>query len=203
MTSKVACSRCGALVLPSTAEKYSGTCAPCANGTREQIEAGKRFQVEERARQEAHRERIAGAKLYSEPEELIRAIDSITDVESEGDLETLEIALRSLSTLPDPALAAPALLGLFERFPWSDAFGGFWSILHALERMSGYEALLVASVRRAPGEFNLLMVNRLLNGGIDSVGETNLLAVLREIAERTEYSERARQAAAEFLESRT
>src|SRR4051812_12724560 len=127
MTIKVPCSRCGALVLPSTAQKYSGLCAPCSSGTREQIDTAKRFQAEERERHVARRERIAHAKLYSGPDDLARAIDSIADAENEDDLETLEVALRSLPNLSDPALAAPALLGLFERFPWSDGFESFWS----------------------------------------------------------------------------
>jgi hypothetical protein len=199
MALKVPCSRCGVQILPSTAEKHSGLCVPCANGTRAQIEASKRSASEEGERQRKRLERLASAPLYTDADALFGAIASIADAEDESDLETLEIALRSLANLSQPEAAAPALLGLLERFPWSDGFESFWSIVHELERMTGYEPLLIASVRRSPGEFNLLMINRLLNSGITGVAGTSLLAVLHEIAERPEYSERARESALRFL----
>lgn len=200
MTTRVPCSRCGALVLPSTAEKYSGLCAPCSRGTRDHMETARRLNVEARTRHDARQARIASARLYSGPDELTHAVDSITDPENDSHLETLEVALRSLSTLPDPALVAPALFRLFERFPWVDGFGLFWSVLHSLERLRGYETLLIESVRRSPGEFNLLMVNRLINGGTVSLGSTNLLTLLVEVAARPGYSDRARDEALRFLE---
>jgi hypothetical protein len=43
MVERVACIECGALILPTTAEDTGGRCMPCRNGTREQIEAGKRY----------------------------------------------------------------------------------------------------------------------------------------------------------------
>src|SRR5262249_28817394 len=39
---KVACNKCGAEILTSTAEETGGLCMPCKLGTREQIDAGKR-----------------------------------------------------------------------------------------------------------------------------------------------------------------
>ena len=43
MTERVACVECGAMILLTTAEDTGGLCMPCRNGTREQIEAGKRY----------------------------------------------------------------------------------------------------------------------------------------------------------------
>ena len=43
MVDRVACIECGALILPTTAKDTGGRCMPCKNGTREQIEAGKRY----------------------------------------------------------------------------------------------------------------------------------------------------------------
>lgn len=58
----------------------------------------------------------------------------------------------------------------------------FWTILHLLESAGGYESALVDCVRRSPGEFNLMMINRLLNGGIENIGAQSLLSLLEEVA---------------------
>ena len=163
------------------------------------METARRSRVEDRKRHAGHLAQIAQAPLCSTPDEVVRALDSITDAENERDLQTLEVALRSIAGLPDPALVVPALLRVFERFPWSDGFESFWTILHQLERTPGYEPLLIASVRRSPGEFNLLMINRLLNGGTTSVAGTDLVSVLREVAERPVYDDRARGTALDLL----
>ncbi|QJE01888.1 hypothetical protein HH212_19225 [Massilia forsythiae] len=74
------------------------------------------------------------------------------------------------------------LLDVFERFPNDDGFESFWGIVHLLERAGGYESPLVESVRRSPGEFNLTMINRLLNRGIKHVGDQSLLSLLEDLA---------------------
>ena len=163
------------------------------------MDLAKRTQAENRDRHREHLERLAAAQLHSDADQVVGALETITDPEDERDLEKLEIALRSLANLPRPEEVAPALFRVFERFPWSDGFESFWSVLHALERMTGYEPLLIESVRRTPGEFNLLMINRLLNAGITSVAGTSLLAVLREVADRPASSDRAREVALDFL----
>jgi hypothetical protein len=112
----------------------------------------------------------------------------------------LEGALNALGNAPDTSLCIPSLLAVFERFPWSDGFGLCWSILHAIEQLPGYEPHLVASVLRAPGEFNLMMVNRLVNGGVSDVGGVSLLGLLDEVARGSRYSEQARDEAREYLD---
>src|SRR5690606_14789899 len=47
---KVACSKCGVMVLVRTAMRNDGKCAPCSNGTRESMEASRRWNREERER---------------------------------------------------------------------------------------------------------------------------------------------------------
>jgi hypothetical protein len=74
------------------------------------------------------------------------------------------------------------LLDVFERFPDDDGFESFWGIIHLLERAGGYESALIDSARRSPGEFNLTMINRLLNGGIKHVGDQSLLSLLEDVA---------------------
>lgn len=51
MADKVACTRCGASILASTAEKNGGLCMPCSTGTREQIDAGRQWYAERGARE--------------------------------------------------------------------------------------------------------------------------------------------------------
>jgi len=43
MITKVACSKCGAEILPTTAEETGGLCMPCKKGKRERMEAAKKF----------------------------------------------------------------------------------------------------------------------------------------------------------------
>ena len=131
---------------------------------------------------------------------IIRALDGIADADSETDLLLLEGALEALKDLSDAVPCTASLLAVFERFPWSDGYGAFWSILHALEELPAYEPLLVASVRREPGEFNLMMVNRLLNSGVSSADGVSLLELLDEVARDPSYSERARSQAREYFD---
>lgn len=48
MTEKVPCAKCGALVLPSTAERTGGVCMACKNGIRESMEKSKEYYKKER-----------------------------------------------------------------------------------------------------------------------------------------------------------
>lgn len=48
MSDKVPCTECGAMVLPSTAERTGGLCMPCKNGTRKNIEQAKEYYKRER-----------------------------------------------------------------------------------------------------------------------------------------------------------
>ena len=168
------------------------------------MEANKRSFAEERVRHQQHQEWRAQVRLYPEPEQIVRALESVADLESDADLQRLERkALISFAKIANPELVAPALFGVFERFPWEDGYGSFWTILHMLERTPGYQPLMVASIRRSPGDFNLSMVNRLLNAGTTRVAGTDLLALLGEIAEGLGYSTRARDRALGFLQHQT
>jgi hypothetical protein len=48
---KVPCSKCGAAILTSTADKNGGLCVPCRKGTRESLERAKRWYKEQRERE--------------------------------------------------------------------------------------------------------------------------------------------------------
>lgn len=92
------------------------------------------------------------------------------------------------------------LLDVFERFPEDDGFESFWGIIHLLERAGGYESALIDSVRRSPGEFNLTMINRLLNGGVKNVGGQSLLSLLDDVARTKRDNSNSARLAMHFVE---
>ena len=53
-----------------------------------------------------------------------------------------EVAFSS----PDPKQYYHAIFNLFERFPDDDGAGVFWSALHGMEAVGGYEDLLLLSI---------------------------------------------------------
>ena len=119
--------------------------------------------------------------------------------DDESQLQQLDELVQNLSKSAPTRQDFDALLSIFERFPEHDGFGVFWSILHYLEANQGYEPALLDSVRRAPGEFTLTMINRMLNGGITHVGEASLMDVLHTVAASDNASRPARETAQHFL----
>ena len=118
----------------------------------------------------------------------------------EGQLKQLDESIAALDASSLGPNDVAQLLGVFERFPNDDGFGVFWQIVHLLERTDGVESALVDSVQRSPGEFNLLMINRLINGGIDHVGAQSLLSLLEEVALAEQADPDSARWATHFLE---
>jgi hypothetical protein len=131
---------------------------------------------------------------------IILTLDTIGSVEDEFELKKLQGALDELFASGQAELGVDALLRIFERFPDKDCYGVFWSILHGLESLPGYEVRLVESIRRQPSEFSLLMINRILNGGQTRAGEVDLMGLLEEIAADPKYSTSVREEAREYIE---
>lgn len=129
-----------------------------------------------------------------------QVLDALMDPQSEEQLSTLQSALDAIPQLRDARACVPAMFRIFERFPWADGFESFWGILHTLERIDGYEGYLLSSVKRMPGEFNLRMVNRLLNGGVHQIDGVPLLALLEEVASGASVSAEARAEARKYLD---
>ena len=132
----------------------------------------------------------------------VEALKSFTDPQSGAHLKALDAAVQAV----DPALCGPqeiqALLGVFERFPEQDGFGVFWGILHALEAIEGYEPELFDSVKRKPCEFNVLMVNRLLNAGVTEIGGNSLESLLHAVLANELATPQAQRDALQYLERR-
>ncbi len=93
-----------------------------------------------------------------------------------------------------------SLLSLFERFPTHDGYGVFWSIIHTLEAIGGYENELVNSIARQPHELSVLMLNRLINGGYKEIEGKPIINVLKEIANNESLSNEIREEANGFVE---
>lgn len=133
-------------------------------------------------------------------QDIISILDGINSVEESAELAKLDGAVNSLFASGHPEFGIRALLHVFERFPDKDGYGVFWSILHGLESLPGYEEPLVESVRRQPSEFSLLMINCLLNAGRTHVNATDLFGLLSEVAGDPHYPASIRKEAEDFIE---
>lgn len=120
--------------------------------------------------------------------------------EDEGQLRQLVKSIDVLDANIPSSNDVRQLLDIFERFPDDDGFESFSGIVHLLERTGGYESALVDSVRRSPGEFNLMMINCLLNGGIEHVGEQSLLSLLEDVARPARGNPNSARLAMHFVE---
>lgn len=112
----------------------------------------------------------------------IETLSNLDTLDTDEALEQLEQALDLMESSDRSAADVEALFRLLEKFPNEDGYGAFWQVLHMLEATRGYERYLVESVRRMPTEFNMVMVNRRLNGTVpaDEVGVlTTLLLEVR------------------------
>ena len=131
---------------------------------------------------------------------LATAVQRFTSPRDEGQLRELDLALSTVAPAACTESEFSLLLNIFERFPDEDGFGVFWSIVHLLEATTGYEPALVESVRRKPSEFNLLMINRLINGGTSVVAGQSLVSLLRAVSSSTTASPRAIELASGFVD---
>ena len=123
----------------------------------------------------------ATGPMHSSKDDLVAALCGFTG-EATGDLEALDETIRAALLEPRSDQIDGALFGIFERFPEEDGHGVFWSIVHGLERRGNYEESLLASVKRSPSQFSLLMLNRLLNGGHELCAGAAILQILEDLS---------------------
>lgn len=130
--------------------------------------------------------------------EIISKIEGFEPTD-EGWLE-LDALIQRLLASEHPERGIDALLGVLERFPEEDGYGVFWSILHALESLPGYQNKLIESVIRSPSEMTITMINRMLNSGLTEVDGTNLLKLMENVATNQNYSASIREEAKGYIE---
>jgi hypothetical protein len=133
------------------------------------------------------------------PSQLVEALQSFTDPHVASQLRALDAAIQAIDPASCTHAEYQAMLGIFERFPDQDGFEVFWGIVHALERCEGYEPELLVSVDRKPCEFNVTMVNRLLNAGVREIGGRSLVGILRSVLTNGESSPQALHYAQQYL----
>ncbi len=112
------------------------------------------------------------------PVEIAAKLDSISSVRDLAELRRLEAISQTLDAQEVSREVYCAILRLFERFPDGDAYEGFWSFLHLLEKHRHFEPLLVESVERTPALMTLLMVDRVLSSGDSRSASHNLRDVM-------------------------
>ena len=84
----------------------------------------------------------------------------------DADKDDLELLQDTLDMIWESEIGSEVLTELFTVFennPEHDGFGVFWSILHGIETIPGYEPELCNSIKRKPAEFNILMAKRIMN----------------------------------------
>jgi hypothetical protein len=131
---------------------------------------------------------------------IVARIDAITSVNQAEQLEVLDRSIQDFFSVPDAVGQVAVWFRLFERFPEEDAYGMFWSVLHGIEGLTGYESELIASLRRRPTHFPVLMVNRMLNAGQSSIGDIELIGLLEAVATDDDCLPSVREDARRFVD---
>jgi hypothetical protein len=132
---------------------------------------------------------------------IIAEIDSLTTIESAEDLTHLQELVDLYFACPEAGTYLEVWFRLYERFPEDDSGGIFWAILHGIETYHpNSDRFTVESVLRQPSEFPIVMVNRLLNSGIDRVGNVDLRELLHQVATNEQYTPTIRDNAQHYLD---
>ena len=87
--------------------------------------------------------------MSSRVDEFRARLQSVESAESEADLRVLDETATAIFQEGLASQLFADLFRIFERFPDKDGFGVFWSIVHGLEAVLGYEPSLLESVEDA------------------------------------------------------
>jgi hypothetical protein len=129
--------------------------------------------------------------------EIVAHLNSVAPPSDDWDL--LQSVLDELWADGCPDAAMPDLLALFERYPVDEDGGGvFWSALHGLEALPGYETHLLLSVEKSPSEFGVMMLGRILNANADTINGTSIVSVLNRVSESDSVPARVRELAGKY-----
>lgn len=81
----------------------------------------------------------------------------------------LEKLFEKAFSSTEPTTYFGAIFRLFERHPGDDGAGVFWSALHGMESVGGYELELASSFQRCPSEMARAMLIRIRNTGENNI----------------------------------
>jgi hypothetical protein len=116
---------------------------------------------------------------------MLDAVDDLTDGWKAAGfgVDTVEPVLRIMEAHPD----------------WD--FGAPGALVHYVERFyrRGYEAMLIASLKRRPTSHTLWMLNRVINGEKDVQNKRKFVALLASIAGDPDQEAAVQEVAANFL----
>jgi hypothetical protein len=107
--------------------------------------------------------------------------------------------LAGFAELPGCERVAPAVFALLERHPQAD-FGTPGPLVHALEALPGYPALLADSLERQPTELTAWMANRLLNSKLARADRADWLRRLTALTSHAKVAPGVRDSAIRFLD---
>ena len=122
---------------------------------------------------------------------------ALTDPDAADQLRAFDQALAHFAHHEQADVRAG--FAVLERFAEHDGFGVFWTLLHALEASATCFTELRASVQRQPCAFNVLMLHRQLNSGVQAMDGAALLDLLRAVAAHPLATVQARADAARFV----
>ena len=81
-------------------------------------------------------------------------------------------------------------MNLFERFPEEDGAEVFWSALHGMEAVGGYEDLLLQYFRRHPSLMTRALLRRILNSGQTHIGRVAISSLIDDVVALTRALQR-------------
>jgi hypothetical protein len=119
---------------------------------------------------------------------------------AKGEWLGLDSLLNELWETGEPVLGIDTLLNVFFNYPEEDGAGVFWSIVHGLESLNGYEPLLLSKTIDKPSLFGVIMLGRLLNAGVKEIEGKSIFVVLKDISVSQNTPISIKNVAAKFLE---
>jgi hypothetical protein len=135
--------------------------------------------------------------LETNIEIIIQEIESF--IPKNDDWLELESILGELFNSHNPELGLDVMLGIYERYPDEDN-DILWGMLHGIEDIENYELKVIESVSRKPSFFGVLMLHRILNANISSVGGISLIDTLKEVANNSSATNYVRKKAERFVQ---
>ena len=90
----------------------------------------------------------------------------------------LEKYFEQVFSSPDPKQYYNAIFNLFESYPEEDGAGVFWSALHGMEAVGGYEEMLLLYFRRHPTLMTRTLLQRIRNSGRSHIGRMAISSLI-------------------------
>jgi hypothetical protein len=137
-------------------------------------------------------------KIMRTTQEILAEISSFHPTNDEW--VRLDSLLSELWGAGDPTLGINTLLEVFSKYPEEDGSGVFWSIVHGLESLNGYEPSLLKATIETPSLFGVIMLGRLLNAGEIEIEGRSISNALKSISNSPDVSLAVQNQASKFLE---